>query len=89
MPSTTTTSIKLRDILLLLVLLNAPTATALLVSYGICQAGCAAVVMACYSAAGFAWGVTIANPPAVVLACNSAFGTCQAACAVVALAPVP
>ena len=24
-------------------------------AYGICQGGCAAVVMACYSAAGFTW----------------------------------
>ncbi|PVH94442.1 hypothetical protein DM02DRAFT_618639 [Periconia macrospinosa] len=25
-------------------------------AYGICQAGCAGIVMACYSAAGFTWG---------------------------------
>lgn len=57
--------------------------------YGVCQAGCAAVVMACYSAAGFTWGVAPRVVPAAIAACNSAFGTCQAACAVVLLAPTP
>lgn len=60
------------------------------VAYGICQAGCAAVVTACYAAAGFTWGATLgATAPASIIACNAAFGTCQAACAVVALAPTP
>lgn len=58
------------------------------VGYGICQAGCSAVVMACYSAAGFTWGATLgASAPATIVACNAAFGTCQAACAAVLLAP--
>jgi len=70
-------------------LLSLPTANAGPIAYGICQAGCASVVMACYGAAGFTWGVTIANPPAVILTCNTAFGTCYAACAAVALAPTP
>lgn len=57
-------------------------------AYGACQAGCSAVVMACYGAAGAVWGATagIGAAPAV-LACNSAYGTCQAACAAVLLAP--
>jgi hypothetical protein len=51
------------------------------ISYGICQAGCATIVMACYSAAGATWGVTAGvSAPATVLACNVAFGKCQAAC---------
>jgi hypothetical protein len=76
----------------------ATTATAILLltqsalagpaAYGICQAGCSAVVMACYSAAGFTWGATLgATAPASILVCNAAFGTCQAACAAVLLAP--
>ena len=57
-------------------------------AYGICQAGCAVVVMACYSAAGFTWGATLgASAPPTILACNTAFGTCQAACAATLLAP--
>lgn len=57
-------------------------------AYGICQAGCASIVMACYSAAGFMWGATMgASAPASIIACNSAFGTCQHACASVLLAP--
>ncbi|KFY67370.1 hypothetical protein V496_01640 [Pseudogymnoascus sp. VKM F-4515 (FW-2607)] len=33
-------------------------------AYGLCQAGCAAVVTACYGAAGFTWGATLgASPP--------------------------
>ena len=60
------------------------------IGYGICQAGCATVVMACYGAAGAVWGATagIGAPPAV-LACNAAYGTCQAACAAVLLTPTP
>ncbi|CAG8960541.1 hypothetical protein HYFRA_00008261 [Hymenoscyphus fraxineus] len=59
------------------------------IGYGICQAGCASVVMACYSAAGFVWGATlgVAAPPAI-LACNSAFGTCQAASSQLSLKPI-
>ncbi|OIW28253.1 hypothetical protein CONLIGDRAFT_577608 [Coniochaeta ligniaria NRRL 30616] len=65
-------------------------AVASLVGYGICQAGCAGVVMACYSAAGFTWGATMGvSAPATIIACNSAFGSCQAACATVLLAPIP
>lgn len=59
-------------------------------AYGICQAGCAAVVTACYSAAGFTWGATLgATAPASIIACNSAFGACQAGCVAAGLAPVP
>lgn len=66
------------------------TASAGPAAYGICQAGCAAVVTACYAAAGAVWGATagLGAPPAI-LACNAAFGTCSAACAAVALAPTP
>ncbi|RAO67069.1 uncharacterized protein BHQ10_003081 [Talaromyces amestolkiae] len=57
-------------------------------AYGVCQTGCAAVVMACYSAAGFTWGATLgATAPASIIACNTAYGTCQAACAAVLLTP--
>jgi hypothetical protein len=62
--------------------------TAGLAAYGVCQAGCAAIVMACYSAAGFTWGATLgATAPATVIACNVAFGTCQATCAALLLSP--
>lgn len=66
------------------------SATAGPIGYGICQAGCASVVMACYTAAGAVWGATagLGAPPAV-LACNAAYGTCQAACAAVLLTPTP
>lgn len=58
--------------------------------YGVCQAGCSAVVMACYSAAGFTWGATLgASAPATIIACNTAYGSCQAACAAVLLSPTP
>lgn len=59
-------------------------------AYGICQAGCAAVVVACYGAAGYTWGATLgASAPATIVACNSAFGTCQAACWTALIAPTP
>ncbi|KAI4226682.1 MAG: hypothetical protein L6R36_002995 [Xanthoria steineri] len=59
--------------------------------YGVCQAGCSAVVVACYSGAGFTFGTVTAGAavPAAIVACNSAFGTCQAACAAVLIAPTP
>lgn len=59
-------------------------------AYGVCQAGCASVVMACYAAAGFTWGATLgATAPASIIACNSAYGACQTACAAVLLTPTP
>lgn len=59
-------------------------------AYGICQAGCATLVTACYGAAGFTWGATLgATAPASIIACNAAFGSCQAACAAVLIAPTP
>lgn len=60
-------------------------------AYGICQAGCAAVVVACYAAAGAVFGTVTAGvgtAPAIV-ACNAAFGTCSAKCALIALTPTP
>ncbi|KAF1987320.1 hypothetical protein K402DRAFT_57907 [Aulographum hederae CBS 113979] len=57
-------------------------------SYGICQAGCASVVMACYAAAGANWGAVLAfGAPSAVATCNAAFGPCQSACHVVACIP--
>jgi len=57
-------------------------------AYGVCQSGCSAVAVACYSAAGFTFGAVaaVAAPPAIV-ACNSAFGVCSGKCAVVGLIP--
>ncbi|KAI1176761.1 hypothetical protein F4777DRAFT_545056 [Nemania sp. FL0916] len=60
------------------------------IAYGLCQAGCAAVVTACYGAAGFTWGATMgASAPASIVACNTAFGACQAGCWAAAIAPTP
>jgi len=58
-------------------------------AYGICQAGCAAVVTACYAGAGATFGVTLVAVPPAIAACNAAFGTCQAACWLAAMAPTP
>ena len=67
------------------------TAQAGPIAYGLCQAGCASVVTACYAAGGATWGATLgATAPATIVACNTAFGTCSATCATVALlAPTP
>lgn len=60
------------------------------IAYGICQAGCSAVVVACYAAAGCTFGTVLAaGAPAAIVGCNSAYGTCQAACAAVLLSPTP
>ena len=59
-------------------------------AYGVCQAGCASVVTACYAAAGFTWGATLgATAPALIMACNASFGACQAACVAAGLALTP
>jgi hypothetical protein len=60
-------------------------------AYGICQAGCAAVVVACYAAAGAVFGTVTAGvgTPAAVLACNVAFGKCSAACIAAGFLPTP
>ncbi|EME86517.1 uncharacterized protein MYCFIDRAFT_43367 [Pseudocercospora fijiensis CIRAD86] len=58
-------------------------------AYGICQAGCAGVTVACYSAAGFVFGVALPAAPPAILACNAAFGSCQAACWAALIAPTP
>ena len=66
----------------LLVLLNGISAFG--ISTGICYSGCAAVVVACYSAAGFVFGTVTAGvgvAPAVI-GCNAAFGACMAKCTV-------
>ncbi|KAH9948988.1 hypothetical protein B0H21DRAFT_689192 [Amylocystis lapponica] len=71
--------------------LLAASANAGPIAYGICQTGCNTVAVACYAAAGVQFG-TIAAPlaPATVLGCNTALGTCSAACATVCLlAPTP
>lgn len=61
------------------------------IAYAICQGGCAGVVTACYAAAGAVFGtVAAAAAPPAIMACNTAWGTCQAACAATALiAPIP
>lgn len=59
---------------------------------GICYAGCAAVAVACFAAAGFTFGTVpgavIAATPALA-ACNTAFGVCEAACVAALVAPIP
>ena len=52
-------------------------------SYGACQTACNAGVVACYSAAGLTFGAATGGAalPAAALACNTAQGSCMAACA--------
>lgn len=60
-------------------------------AYGICQAGCGAVVVACYAAGGAVFGTVTAGVGVapVILACNAAYGTCQGACWAALIAPTP
>ncbi|EPB81143.1 hypothetical protein HMPREF1544_12152 [Mucor circinelloides 1006PhL] len=62
-----------------------------LLAYGICQTGCNAVAVACYSAAGFTFGTVTAGAgvPAVILGCNTALGVCMAGCVAAGCAPIP
>lgn len=74
------------------VLLLTPTLDAGPVAAGVCYAGCAAVTVACFAAAGFTFGTVpgavIAATPALT-ACNAAFGICEAACVAAIIAPTP
>ncbi|KAF5875465.1 putative zygote-specific protein [Botrytis fragariae] len=75
---------------ILLIAVLAGIATAGPIAYGVCQSGCAAVVMACYGAGGATWGATAgATAPATIVACNTAFGVCSAKCAGLLVAPIP
>ncbi|KAG0044043.1 hypothetical protein BGZ83_010726 [Gryganskiella cystojenkinii] len=58
-------------------------------AYGICQSGCNALVVACYSGAGFTFGTVTggAGIPAVIVACNAALGTCMVSCVAAGFAP--
>ncbi|OBZ83011.1 hypothetical protein A0J61_08936 [Choanephora cucurbitarum] len=60
-------------------------------SYGICQAGCNAVAVACYAGAGFTFGTVTAGAgiPASIAACNTALGTCMAHCVMAGICPIP
>jgi hypothetical protein len=60
-------------------------------AYGICQAGCAALAVACYAAGGAVFGTVTAGvgTPAVILGCNLAFGKCSAACIAAGFLPTP
>lgn len=62
------------------------------ISYGVCQAGCATVAVACFSAAGATFGTVpgaaIAASPALA-ACNTAYGSCYAMCSGLLLWPTP
>ncbi|KAL3070294.1 hypothetical protein niasHS_016121 [Heterodera schachtii] len=69
-------------IITILLLLSLNPAIAGPAAYGICQAGCSAVVVACYAAAGAVFGTVTAGigTPHAIVACNTAYGTCQSAC---------
>lgn len=58
----------------------------------ICYAGCSAAVVACFTAAGFAYGTVpaaIITATPVLAACNAAQATCMAACMAMFWAPTP
>ena len=79
-----------RFLLVLLLLLVVVPATGGPLAYGICQASCAAVWVACYAAAGLVAGTITAGVgvPAAALGCNAALGVCTATfCAPLLVAP--
>ena len=74
----------------LVLMLAIPVSDAGPAAYGVCQAGCAGIVVACYTAAGATFGTVTAGAgtPAVIIGCNTAFGACCAKCAALLLVPV-
>jgi len=78
--------------LVLVIAILLPQADGGLALYGVCQAGCAGIVVACYAAAGYTFGTVTAGvgTPLAIQGCNSAFGFCSAKCAAVTLVlPTP
>ncbi|KAG5177616.1 hypothetical protein JKP88DRAFT_226309 [Tribonema minus] len=69
--------------------LQGHTASAGPAAYAICQTGCNAGVVACYTAAGATFGTMTAGAgtPLVIIGCNTALGTCMAACVAAGLSP--
>ena len=59
------------------------------ISYAICQSGCNALAVACYTAAGSTFGTVTAGfgTPAAIIACNLGLGTCMSACIAAGLSP--
>ncbi|KIK35201.1 hypothetical protein CY34DRAFT_96534 [Suillus luteus UH-Slu-Lm8-n1] len=81
---------KFKSITVAILLLATGPAVAGPIGYAICQtAGCNGIAVACYSAAGFTFGVAPPAAPPAIIACNAALGACMAACAAVALGPTP
>lgn len=60
-------------------------------AYGICQTGCNALVVTCYTAAGAVFGTVTAGAgvPGVILGCNAGLGLCMAGCIAAGFAPTP
>ncbi|KAG1742009.1 hypothetical protein EDB19DRAFT_691958 [Suillus lakei] len=80
---------KYKSIAVFLLTATAGPAVAGPIGYAICQTGCNGIAVACYSAAGFTFGVAAPAAPPAIIACNAALGACMAACALVALGPTP
>lgn len=77
-------------IVLILSLANMSTAGPL--TAGICYAGCAGIVCACFTAAGAVFGVATAaaiSASPLLTQCNLAFAKCMALCAAAVTAPTP
>ncbi|KAK4514397.1 Inositol-1,3,4-trisphosphate 5/6-kinase [Mucor velutinosus] len=60
-------------------------------AYGICQTGYNTLAVACYAAAGLAFGTITAGAGvhAVILGCNAALGACMTGCVAAGCAPIP
>lgn len=70
-------------VLFIALLLVSNSDAGITVAIGLCYAGCAAVTVACFAAAGFTFGTV---PGAIIVAtpalatCNAAFAACESAC---------
>ncbi|GAA5804018.1 hypothetical protein EDC94DRAFT_596572 [Helicostylum pulchrum] len=62
-----------------------------LLTYGLCQSGCNALAVACYTAGGATFGTVTAGLgiPSVIAGCNSALGACMLGCIAAGCAPTP
>lgn len=83
---------KVISIIVLLLCWNIRDSQAGPIAAGVCYAGCAGLVVACFAGAGFTFGTVpgaqIAAVPALA-ACNSAFGICEASCMAALFTPTP
>lgn len=76
----------------LILICLAQLATAGPLTFGFCMAACTSMVTACYTAAGFTFGMvplSVLGASPALMACTATFWKCQTACGASLFLPIP